>query len=1116
MTDIIIVISPELTPTAPPPHLHSALSTLPTLAASSPAVLPFVAPHKSPPLPAQSSSTSADVEYNTQGSSFTSSPPLPFSPSSPSPTVSPPTANGGASHQDDQVRRTRVEPSASTAAIPSSFPSSSLAPSPPSAPPTGLMCVRPDWVQHGGAPVYSCHIDPLNQRLVTAGADHKLRVWALPPLLSVDAEMASGPRLLATLGNHLNPVNCVRFAPAGRLMASCSDGRAPAIMLWRLHEEGDESFHSSRPFGTDEEEDVDRWALHAQLLGHSADILDLAFSPDGHLLASASVDNDVIVWDVRSCEARRKLRGHRGWVKGVSWDPTGRYVASMGDDQQLIVWDSADDWRVRRAITESLVGGGEAEDAEGGGRTLVGRIGLNEKMKQIAFSRLSWTADGSALGVSKGYDGQGKLSVSPVFTRGTWTRWCAYVGHKHPTTVTQFNPRMFTRQPPAPSSVAPSPAHPTSAQKAAATTTAIRRSARAHASTHSLDTSSQLPAFYPIYTVCAVGSLDNSISVWVTSSADVLARFELFFTQAVVDLAWSSDGYSLLACSHDGSVAFFRFTEEEFGRCLSDEEMRTHMRRTYGDEAGAGMGGVSDAVDGVLGMEIEEMGREYAERLRTAREETADDGPPGAVVRRASSAAKVTTEEVMAKQREVKRVDAKGRTRRVVTPLHVQGGTVYSSTASPPVVVPLPPVPTFPASATGSGSAPAFSAAHSSQLHGGELAHPPPTSSSSSLDVSSKRKRDADGTPSSHKKKKKHTAPAVDHALAAPSSIAPPVAPPPPAASRPGQVVPSSTAPSSSPAVAPSAQVRVMAPPPSRHVIPPAPMQRQLLCKLPASSQSLLAVSSLPTSSEGVIESLPPPPAPRHAAASKAARPRVFTSLLCRRGGVEQWQTPLPGHCTLIVASPVCVAACCREHVNDDSAGSLHILSLTGRRLLPPIHLSAPPSHLSMSSPASMSFQPPHLLVLTSTAQLLLFSTSPYACTLDVSIASLLSSSAFSAARVLHDGRLLVMTADGKCWMRDEVVRAWLDVGDADWVGSSFQSRLSPWAVGDRVDDGEEAEKSLQAIQSEAKQSTTSSSSSSSSFSFSSLLSLDARSRTLHTIAHLEVRVPVTVATPSL
>ena len=72
---------------------------------------------------------------------------------------------------------------------------------------------------------------------------------------------------------------------------------------------------------------------------HDGDVLDLAWSPGDVWLASASVDNTVVVWDVEKLPSTVAiLKGHSGHVKGVTWDPVGKYLASQSADKTLRVW----------------------------------------------------------------------------------------------------------------------------------------------------------------------------------------------------------------------------------------------------------------------------------------------------------------------------------------------------------------------------------------------------------------------------------------------------------------------------------------------------------------------------------------------------------------------------------------------------------------------------------------------------------------------------------------------------------------------------------------------------------------------------------------------------------
>ena len=73
--------------------------------------------------------------------------------------------------------------------------------------------------------------------------------------------------------------------------------------------------------------------------GHSATIIDLAFSPDGKTLVSGSADNTVKLWEVSSGREFHTLTGIRDG-SFVSFSSDGRYLATGGDDQVLRLWDA--------------------------------------------------------------------------------------------------------------------------------------------------------------------------------------------------------------------------------------------------------------------------------------------------------------------------------------------------------------------------------------------------------------------------------------------------------------------------------------------------------------------------------------------------------------------------------------------------------------------------------------------------------------------------------------------------------------------------------------------------------------------------------------------------------
>lgn len=60
--------------------------------------------------------------------------------------------------------------------------------------------------------------------------------------------------------------------------------------------------------------------------------------------------------------------------------------------------------------------------------------------------------------------------------------------------------------------------------------------------------------------------------MWVTAlQRPVVVIYDLF-QDSVLDLSWSTDRHTLLACSTDGTVACIVFSEDELGTSLSEDD----------------------------------------------------------------------------------------------------------------------------------------------------------------------------------------------------------------------------------------------------------------------------------------------------------------------------------------------------------------------------------------------------------------------------------------------------------------------------------------------------------------------------------------------------------------
>jgi hypothetical protein len=80
------------------------------------------------------------------------------------------------------------------------------------------------------------------------------------------------------------------------------------------------------------------------------------FSPDGRLLAAASGDGTVRIWDARSAKESRRLEGRQKIIKALAFAPDGKTLISAGDEPALLLWDLAGGKEPRRVALEGKPG----------------------------------------------------------------------------------------------------------------------------------------------------------------------------------------------------------------------------------------------------------------------------------------------------------------------------------------------------------------------------------------------------------------------------------------------------------------------------------------------------------------------------------------------------------------------------------------------------------------------------------------------------------------------------------------------------------------------------------------------------------------------------------------
>jgi platelet-activating factor acetylhydrolase IB subunit alpha len=164
-------------------------------------------------------------------------------------------------------------------------------------------------------PITCVAFHPLFSSLASGSEDCTIKIW--------DYELGELER---TLKSHTKAVLDVDFGgPRGNtLLASCSSDLT--IKLWDPAEE----YKNIRT-----------------LPGHDHSVSSVRFIPSGaagsplsgNLLASASRDKTIRIWDVTTGYCLRTLRGHNDWVRSLSPTFDGRWLLSTSSDQTSRMWD---------------------------------------------------------------------------------------------------------------------------------------------------------------------------------------------------------------------------------------------------------------------------------------------------------------------------------------------------------------------------------------------------------------------------------------------------------------------------------------------------------------------------------------------------------------------------------------------------------------------------------------------------------------------------------------------------------------------------------------------------------------------------------------------------------
>jgi len=135
------------------------------------------------------------------------------------------------------------------------------------------------------------------------------------------------PNYLMCFTGHCDEVNAIKWDPSGQLLASCSDDYTAKV--W--------SMNSS--------------TCMRDLRKHTKEIYTIKWSPTGPgsnnpnadlVLASASFDSTVRIWDPHTGSCKHVLDKHTDPVYSVAFSSNGQYLASGSFDRCLHIWSVKD------------------------------------------------------------------------------------------------------------------------------------------------------------------------------------------------------------------------------------------------------------------------------------------------------------------------------------------------------------------------------------------------------------------------------------------------------------------------------------------------------------------------------------------------------------------------------------------------------------------------------------------------------------------------------------------------------------------------------------------------------------------------------------------------------
>ncbi|XP_033112142.1 protein HIRA-like isoform X2 [Anneissia japonica] len=366
------------------------------------------------------------------------------------------------------------------------------------------------------------------------------------------------------------PIFAIDIHPDGSRFATGGQGDdSGRVVIWNMAPVAKE----------DDEKNENVPRMLCEMDNHLACVNCVRWSNNGLYLASAGDDRLVMIWQLMSYggmstpfgkskanierwRCTSTLRQHAGDILDIAWSPHDAWLASCSVDNTVVIWNAVKFPEVLtiltghsgmvKGVTWDPIGKYLASQSDDKSIRVWRTMDWKEENKiskpfeecggTTHVLRCSWSPDGHYIVSAHAMNNRGP--TAQIIERDGWKFKMDFVGHRKAVTCVRFNSNIFSK--------------------------IIKKG------------SSKAQQF----SCCAIGSRDRAVSVWLTALKRPLVVIHDLFKNSVMDLAWSKSGTQLLACSWDGTVAFFDFDQDEIGHQLNQEEKNKLYEKIYGKNLG--------------------------------------------------------------------------------------------------------------------------------------------------------------------------------------------------------------------------------------------------------------------------------------------------------------------------------------------------------------------------------------------------------------------------------------------------------------------------------------------------------------------------------------------------